>query len=407
MKIIKSALLFSIFYFLISNNAFATITDLNKAIEEKVKVLQVINEQIEKTEKRIETIQDEERTLKKDLQKIDYGLSQLNLSIKASEINIDKLNLELKALQSDIQDTENSLLVKKAAIIRLLRVLHQRDRESLLLALLKHQSLANSLTEFHNFNRLNNQLSFEVKDLKAIQENLLIKFSGRSDKKTRLVNENGALKNRRGLLGDQKNQRATLLAQTKNKEKIYQEQLEELEKRQLVIGEEIGKIEAELRRTFDPSILPIKRPGVLAKPVPGRLTQEYGHTAFAHRAYKSQFHNGADFHAPLGTPILAADNGEVIAVGNTGRLQYGKYIVIKHENNLSTLYAHLSSQTVIKGQWVKGGELIGYTGNTGYSFGPHLHFSVYWAPSVRLENIPSCNCGLVPIGITIDPLDYL
>lgn len=95
----------------------------------------------------------------------------------------------------------------------------------------------------------------------------------------------------------------------------------------------------------------------------------------------------------------------MIAAGDNGRVQYGRYILVKHNNNLTTLYAHLSRFAVAKGAQVKRGEVIGYSGNTGYAFGPHLHFMVYQSATVQLKSI--VGAGLVPVGVTIDPRKYL
>ena len=61
---------------------------------------------------------------------------------------------------------------------------------------------------------------------------------------------------------------------------------------------------------------------------------------------------------------------------------------------------------VQKGDTVKVGDLIGYSGNTGYSFGAHLHLGLYWTPSIQFKKIEPA-VGLVPVGVTINPLDYL
>jgi murein DD-endopeptidase MepM/ murein hydrolase activator NlpD len=135
------------------------------------------------------------------------------------------------------------------------------------------------------------------------------------------------------------------------------------------------------------------------------MTQAYGATKFAQKAYKTKFHNGVDFAVPIGTPVLAAEDGVVLMAGNNGRVQYGKYIVIKHSNGLATLYGHLSRHAVATGSAVKRGDIIGYSGNTGYSTGAHLHFTVYLSSTVQLKAIGGA--GVVPVGYTLNPSDYL
>ena len=85
-------------------------------------------------------------------------------------------------------------------------------------------------------------------------------------------------------------------------------------------------------------------------------------------------HGGTDIAAPLGTPILAAADGVVVAA--TWHNTSGYYVRIKHNNTYSTLYAHCSVLYVTAGQEVKQGQVIADCGSTGYSTGPHLHFEV-------------------------------
>lgn len=85
-------------------------------------------------------------------------------------------------------------------------------------------------------------------------------------------------------------------------------------------------------------------------------------------------HTGVDIAAPKGTPVYATADG-VVSGQKTGS-GYGTTIIINHGFSYQTLYAHLSKKAVKPGQRVKRGELIGYVGNTGLSFGPHLHYEV-------------------------------
>jgi murein DD-endopeptidase MepM/ murein hydrolase activator NlpD len=87
------------------------------------------------------------------------------------------------------------------------------------------------------------------------------------------------------------------------------------------------------------------------------------------------FHTGIDLRADTGTTVMAALDG-VISVVSENWL-YGKYIIMTHDNGYKTLYAHLNSYAVRQGERVARGRKIAESGNTGYSTGPHLHFSIY------------------------------
>ena len=76
-----------------------------------------------------------------------------------------------------------------------------------------------------------------------------------------------------------------------------------------------------------------------------------------------------------GTPILATMDGKIATAGWNN--VYGNYVIITHDNGYQTLYAHMQKYIVATGQKVTQGATIGYVGSTGYSTGPHLHFSVY------------------------------
>jgi murein DD-endopeptidase MepM/ murein hydrolase activator NlpD len=90
---------------------------------------------------------------------------------------------------------------------------------------------------------------------------------------------------------------------------------------------------------------------------------------------RRRMHNGIDVKVYIGDTIRAAFGGKVRVVKNQGRrVGYGKYIIIRHENGLETVYAHLSKQLVNEDQYVESGEVIGLGGNTGRSTGSHLHF---------------------------------
>jgi murein DD-endopeptidase MepM/ murein hydrolase activator NlpD len=92
----------------------------------------------------------------------------------------------------------------------------------------------------------------------------------------------------------------------------------------------------------------------------------------------ARYHTGFDFSAPIGTPIYAPAAGVVTTAGSGSAGGWaGTYVVVEHADGTQSLYAHMSSVSVDVGERVKGGTLLGHVGQTGRSFGPHLHFEIY------------------------------
>ncbi len=102
-------------------------------------------------------------------------------------------------------------------------------------------------------------------------------------------------------------------------------------------------------------------------------------SAFGQRMHpilkKHKMHFGVDFKAPLGTPVMATSDGEIVKA--EFREKYGNMIVIRHDDTFETLYSQLSEIQVKVGQTIKKGEQIGLVGSSGMSTGPHLHYEVH------------------------------
>jgi len=91
----------------------------------------------------------------------------------------------------------------------------------------------------------------------------------------------------------------------------------------------------------------------------------------------TSYHTGIDYRADVGTPVVASQSGKIVeSTGGWGR-GWGNSLVVDHGGGLHTRYAHLSSFAVGVGNYVKQGQIIGYSGNTGLSTGPHLHFEAH------------------------------
>ncbi len=107
--------------------------------------------------------------------------------------------------------------------------------------------------------------------------------------------------------------------------------------------------------------------------IPIDVTSVYGHRLHPITG-RYRLHEGIDFRASVGTRVYAVQAGEIIYAGRKGG--YGKVVGIQHAGDFTTWYGHLSRIRVSVGQSVEQGKVIGLTGNTGVSTGPHLHFEI-------------------------------
>ena len=121
---------------------------------------------------------------------------------------------------------------------------------------------------------------------------------------------------------------------------------------------------------------------VYPTPEISRVTSHFG-------PRRRRFHYGVDMAMPQGQPVYAAFDG-VVRFSKYNR-SYGHVIVIHHANGLETYYAHLSKRHVTAGTQVKAGDIIGLCGNTGRSYGSHLHFEIrYKGNAMNPENVIDC-----------------
>ena len=126
------------------------------------------------------------------------------------------------------------------------------------------------------------------------------------------------------------------------------------------------------------------------------ISQRFGENPNAYAAFGLKGHNGMDFAIPMGTPIGAAQGG-VIDRNRYDPGGYGNYVRIKHTDGAYyTLYAHLDKSYVKEGQYIMAGVILGESGNTGNSTGPHLHFEL----RIPGHGVPGYNDA-------VDPLPFL
>ncbi len=411
-NIFKTLLTLTISLALIFNQTHAqTPEELRNQIIQREKEIQELEKQAETYRDEIDKNSSKAKTLNTEISRINAQINQLRNNISITEKKIEATTLEIRELSFDISSAENSIQINKEVLAELLRQLYEMDSKDPLTLILEQNEVSDIVQQFAYLDSLQASLIEKTNFLRDLKGNLEISLDTTEKKKQKYDTLSKTLSVQKTAADGQRQEKQTVLTQTKNQEAAYQKLLTETEEKQKQVEAEIIEMEQELRKQLNLDTLPGGRiKGLLSMPLTnGYLTQGFGNVPVGSitRKYYS-YHNGLDFGAKtgIGTPVLAAADGRVRATGNDGKYAYGVWVAIDHGNNLVTLYAHLSknSITVKAGQTVKKGEVIGLMGATGLATGPHLHFTVYAANSFKTENKWY---GLLPFGAPLDPNDYL
>lgn len=365
----------------------------------------------------LDELSKESATLTGTVKSLDAARAKLANDLKITQTSINSSNLQLERLERDISSNESAINTHRSAIRESLRRLRSYDSFSMVYAMLAYDTLDEVWADSANLENLQDKLRAEIVALESTQESLLRNKTERERKQVELLSLSRELKGQKQVADETRSVQAKLLAETKSKEAEYQRQLAENKARHEEFERQLTQFESQIKAS-DKSVLPAARRGVLSWPLDKVfVTQYFGYTPAARLLYKNTHHNGIDLRASVGTRVLAARGGIVKGMGNTdeqrGCYSYGRWILIEHDNGVSSIYAHLSAITVVTGQAVATGDVIGYSGGqpraygSGASTGPHLHFGLYATAGVRISQyLSSQNCKNVSIPLA-NPQDYL
>ena len=417
-------------------------------VDEIKRQMELQNSQIAELEKEIVAYEIEidktlevEGILKNEINQSNITSKKLNSSISLTEKKIEMAEYNIEKLSLEINDKENQIGNKRGSLGEIIRNVDEAESQTLVEILLANKTFSDFFIDLEQMDNFQKEINLNLAELRNLK-------TERETEKTEEAIQKKALEELKSQLVDEKylndvnkNRQNTLLVQTKSKESTYQKMLAKKKKQKDAFEEELLDLESQLKIAIDPTSLPIAGSGVLMWPLADAsqyscwgdskatkncITQYFGNTKFATQnpqIYGWSGHNGIDFRAPSGTKLYAPRGGVVRSIGNTDKVckgvSYGEWVLIDHENGLTTLYAHLSLTKVVRGQKVETGQLIGYTGNSGYSTGPHLHFSVLATVGVQVtgengyEKYYSKVCGTelnFPVGAKnsyFNPLSYL
>lgn len=408
--------------------------ELERQIEQVRRERETLIEEQRKLQAELEAINREAQTLGTAVKSLDAAKKKLEADINVTQSRIKSTDLVISSLENNIGDKERKITVHRKAIAETINALRDYDSRPMILDLLSSASFADIWGDRGRLESLSDRLEGEIKDLRQTREDLNREKSEREKVREEQLSLRDQLGGQKTIVEENQKAKESLLAETKNRESEYQKLLNENLANQRQFEEDLYQLQSQLRITLDPSLIPEPRPGLLSWPLDNVfVTQKFGDTAFARTgAYNGRGHNGVDFRAAMGTPVKTMLSGVIEGQGNTDEMNaelrrqgkpicgsYGRWILVKHNNGLSSVYVHLSASIVRIGQTVKTGEIIGYSGGqpgvngSGYSTGPHLHVGLFASQGVEIRQFTtSINCKhtFVPIAdlkAYLDPLSYL
>lgn len=421
MNRIQNTFLISFFLFL----AFAfpcvgraqTNSEIQTKIEETRKQRDLLLEQEKKIQAELDSLGKESKTLQTNVKTLDATRTKLGNDLKLTQNNISGANLTISKLENDIGQNENEIEIHKNALKESIQKVAFYDKNSFIVDILTYRSLEEVWSDTVDLWSLQNKIGERVDTLEITQTKLLENKTAKENQKKKLVSLSSQLQGQKKVADETRSAQALLLATTKNKETEYQKLLRENKLRQEEFERLIFQFESQLTAS-DISQRPVAGRGSVSWPLDSVfITQQFGKTSSSGRLYTSGTHNGIDFRATVGTPIKAVRAGFVSGTGNTdderGCYSYGRWILIRHSNGLSSLYSHLSGSIVSANQEVSEGQVIGYSGGqpgqngSGFSTGPHLHFALFATAGVQVlpySTSKNCKNSSIPLA---NPNDYL
>ncbi|MFA6422583.1 MAG: peptidoglycan DD-metalloendopeptidase family protein [Candidatus Buchananbacteria bacterium] len=370
----------------------AVIDQLNKQLNEQQKKIDEITGKIDQYKASIKDVRGQAITLKNQVTLLDNQIGTTNLEIQSKEEEIKQTELQIQKVKLEIKQNEIEIEKNKVELASFIRLLDRYDDRNYLSVMLSYNSFSDFFDQVKYSEDIQRSLQRTLDKIQELNEKLGNQKTSLDSSKKQLDELLEKLQNSRDALDDQKDAKNYLIIETKKSEKKFQNTIAELKKMQDAANAQVAAVErqirAELSKKGSGEKLNTLGNAILTWPtISHRITCLYHDPDYPFTNVVGQ-HSGLDIGVKQGTPILAAEAGYV-AKAAMGTKWYGNYIMIIHSNNLSTLYGHLSSIIVEQDKYVSKGQIIGYSGNTGFSSGPHLHFEV------RSKGIPT------------DPLKYL
>ena len=329
-----------------------------------------IKQEKEQNQKKIEEIKESESELLSQINVVEEQnlktlaeLDELYRTLSRTKENIGENIIKIEGKNKELKEIESNLDKKTQILNNRIVSIYKYGNNNLLELLIGTEDFLDFFSKIKMMDRIARE------DIRAIQD---IK-----EDRSRLLEIKENIIDLKEEQEENKKETERLLSQAEAKSKeieiIYNEKKGLLQKTQqdkvalLAMDRQLSAKENEIKDVLKGMTQGTSPTGKLLWPTNGKLSSGFGPRG-------GRFHSGTDIYCARGTPVIAADSGQVIQTGY--HRGYGNFILVYHGGGFATFYAHLDGFAVSGGQPVGRGQTIGYVGTTGWTTGPHLHFEV-------------------------------
>ncbi len=339
------------------------IDELKKHKEE----LDKIYEQLNAKRQTLQDIKKKEKNTLLDLTTLRSRMNQQKEKLTYTQYQLETLRREISSATGQIHRFEIDVDGAMDNLSKKYRNMYKRNVSTFWEILLNTSELTDMLNDMYYYKRLVEEdkqfitdVRNNVQQLKALRDKVGYRKQQTEVLKDTIVAQTTVIKR-------MEREKSSLYDELRLKRDQFERDIVELQRNSDQVEELIAKLAKQGKLAARLGT------GKFIVPTTGFVSSGFGmrlHPVFK----KEYFHSGIDVATPQGTPVKAADDGMVIYSGSWGG--YGKTVILDHGAHLTTLYGHLSRLYASTGAFVKKGQIVALSGNTGVSTGPHLHFEV-------------------------------
>ena len=338
-----------------------------------------LEHQIAEHEKRVKLMGEKEKGVLTEINSLDQKKKVTEQRIRVLELKHEKVTVTIESLRADMKTAERELSQMKTVLEDRLVDIYKYGGVAEFNLLLSASTAHEAMETAFLLNRISLQDQAMIDSMLEKKDRLEKAASTMEQQRNELAANTTNLSKARSTYKTQISKSNDFLGKVRKEKTLHEQAVKELQESQKEIQRTVmalmkRKREEESRDTSRSTRFTyLPSGGQLSWPLQGQISSSFGMRV--HPVFRTKImHTGIDIRAPRGTPVRAAGPGEVLFAG--WLRGYGQIVIIDHGNNLSSVYAHLSSISAGEGSAVKKGQTIGSVGSTGTATGAHLHFEV-------------------------------